>query len=288
MLFTHRSLFRAVAGGVVALLCLSSKSQTTAKPKHPAAPAVHSCYSNQPPHSMADHLPPGYCGIDPVRLYFALQHSELTSRRQEFESTEAYNARLAAAAQRSILGSLTPSGPVAFLMHQHHDPLDQSPLQVSYDADTQAFSISVNFGAVKDYELPSDMQPLVTFMTVRVHTVDRSYMASNAMGVRVKVDEEVYQAFGAGLRNGHANFASFHLPVGATAAPRLKPLLAVALAGHLRAPWIGFDSYLSEATVREPMRWQEDKHVVVLEPEEFILFRTDTGEVLSRANGAAQ
>jgi len=161
-------------------------------------------YSQVPFHIGATQLSPSFAGHDIVRLWNAL-HDFSKIRKDEYETTGAFNQRLAALQLKPLIGTITETSVLAFLVPKTDKAASypsMSPGYYSeYDADKGFLRVDVRLSYYSPKAITQGAPHLQDYfgaaVTVSSHSKISSYVGSNAYGATTKViheDEQRYEA----------------------------------------------------------------------------------------------
>lgn len=247
-------------------------------------------YSNQAILSGLPSLPPNYLGADIKGLLSSISDSKVLAPKSEFETSAQYDARIASFANVRLLGDISPNEQIAFVI-----AADSNNLIISYDADTQDFTIGLK-GSSRNFLIEPGRPAYVTLDLVSDLQTPKKYMGSNAMGASVVIEELDGQDYGLaippenwlfsqeGIIASGASKENILLALHASSdrAPSIKPQLRIAIVGKSNEPYILHDVFGKDATFTEPTKYLIGKRYLPFIPSELLLFRNDTGEILER------
>ena len=123
-------------------------------------------------------LPPHFCGADVARLISSVNGSPLLAERSEFETRDAYDARLEQFKTVPLFPGLQASDLIAFVLTQESLSYD-APMAVAYDADREEFTLRLNMN--EQVLFRRNESPKMTCLKLReTHSAHKEYVASNA------------------------------------------------------------------------------------------------------------
>jgi hypothetical protein len=218
-------------------------------------------------------LPRGFKGYSCSAI--ASRVRALSLQKGEFETSETFADRLAAARAKPIAGSVTLGDLLAFV---------KTDLEPKYDADKQAMMVSLRGGRQflesRDY---------VSLLLEVLRKSTREYVGSNAMGARARVTSYESKVCGVVFANVPDRYPGpawndfvkrTPVPMQPTEARALKGKLAAAYIGILEQPFL-FD-YLEyiKPTISSPTEVTRQGAGLVLKLLEIWVFDRDSGAVL--------
>jgi TonB family protein len=228
-------------------------------------------------------LKPFYLGNNVTALYEALAPRERLLTKSEFETSSAFDERINAFANSSILGSLRPNDVFAFEIKP----------TVSYDADSRKLRIVL--GNDDSIYGSSDAEICLWSSSSKQGS---SYIASNAFGVR-KVIKRVYTIeyntifnrpgwfVDAYTRNRYGEKAGFLVEADSPTARRLSASLRILLIGSLVAPFISHQTSGGEPTLDDPIDRTITTRNLHISLDAIWLIDAVSGEVVAVHNNAA-
>lgn len=236
-------------------------------------------FSKTPFDLKANQLPPKYLGHSLIDLWGLMHDRKKLMEKDEYETSEAWQTRVAKLNSKPLVGSLTPHSIFAFRL---------IGAETSYSADAQALTITASkveppvFDSLNEHSLSN----LESFLYWYDNISQGSVIGSNAFGVkrRVKVEKETsyYLLFGSG-RIGRANTLTLE-EVKPEQAKSIRPLLQMLLICELIAPFTGGDKDETGATIDEPIKTTSLNVYTYVMPLAFWFYNSETGEVYYRAD----
>jgi hypothetical protein len=216
---------------------------------HKAVAPVVPTYSQVSFDPTSVRLPPHFMGNDIVRLYEAYKALR-AAQKTEFETTDQFRKRIELAEARLLGNGMKPIT-LAFVV----------PVVSEYDADAQVLNAGVecsNPHGVQEHVLGS--------IAVRKHKSHRTYVASNAFGAKITVDETHTVSFHIGVDNPDdfviddaKNLLVASLKSTPEEARRIKGTLsALALCSIERGEETSDDFILEKATFDNPHEYWEE------------------------------
>jgi hypothetical protein len=220
----------------------SQKSgQRKAKPKSPSA------FSTVPFDSSVERLPPNYQGHSMVDIWTELNKRRPQLKQDEYETKEAWAARLQKLQDQPLTGSLTVLSQFAFRAQDFKD---------EYDADTKTIQLSVNLGSVDFDEISAGAVPnhesILWWRDIRDAG---SFVGSNAFGIKRRVRVEEKQAYFMLCKEGLIRSSGILKieEVSIEQAKLIRPQIRVLIVGKLRRPYVGLDTRHKKATLDNPV-----------------------------------
>jgi len=207
-------------------------------------------------------LPPLYTGHNIVELANALEHSPYLKDKSEFETTAAYDTRVAQFPSHPIMGKLTANSHFAFVM-------SGKTISATYDADRGVMTFRVvELAGTSSIKAASTSHPL------------GSYVASNAFGAKAVIARSVDHDYYLKMTSGYLSMVSVQLPPAEARA--LKADGRVLLVCHLAPPYINVSTDYHEGTMTERWESKDYTHEVSIVIDEVWLFKYRTGKVFKR------
>lgn len=248
------------------------------------AQTVQSVFDYKPFNISREDLPPHYAGNPLIEIYSALKTRPDFKKKDEFESTVDYKARLQKAAERPIVGTISGNSTMAFSLS---NPI---LLDSKYDADLSVMDIS--FMWLQMYEVS------INRLSVRYSEDSKfrgSYVGQNAFKHKVTVsiydDREFWIASAwAELAKLQAINSQYQREAQFTASIPLPPQDARSAKQNLRALLIGKladepidtrSSYHSP-TISEPAQRSTTYAVINLVPIAIWFYDGATGRILAK------
>lgn len=190
----------------------------------------------------------------------------LDTKKGEFESTEAFNARMAKLA-------LTDRALFFFC--------DGIPLGVEYDVDAKEFSFSR-----KSYDVHLEV--------AKIEKNGKSYYGTNVFGVTKKVKELWNTAYALYDQGWDINAGlAFTLPCPSDQAPAVKKDLGMAVLANLVPhahfgqkyndmgnPFMSLSTFYREATVSSPLEYMSTTYTLVCDVQKVVVFRKSDRSIL--------
>ena len=282
-----------------ALLFVLTGSVWTTEPKapHPVKP-VHKSEGNV--QAAASLLTPfsddegplkaGYTGVNYKRLHALISaKSRVIPKKGEFETSEEFAHRTAD--KDALLAPLSTRQLYAFQMQ---------PIEVTYNADTQAFEIGSKYNShCKEERMPADIdKPWVTCLVGSISRNTDSYIGTNSFGVKRKILRTVgldfaiayqraeaptgyvVQSIGHGVR-GFTFQDTVEVPLEKARTLKDKKI-AVLFVGHLLdARIIQGEAITNSPSVSDPTDIFIKQDAVPIEIKKIIYYVVPTGEVLA-------
>lgn len=221
-------------------------------------------YTNTPFDLSLTKLPPAYKGIDPALLCMNLGKN--FPGKSEFETTDAYNARVATAKTTPVIGTVTPQSLMAF-------QIEPTSITTLYDADHHKMNVMMgdwllftkisNVGAAQ-----AENGFGATFTVVKADTIH--------ILLKMKNDKDFTST-------------SFVCPMDAQTAMSVKPSLGILVVCQLAeqteqggsgAPYLGSEAFTDEPTVQFPHEGLTTRIFIQSTFKEILIYNTATGKVL--------
>src|SRR5579863_3380788 len=262
----------------MAFLLSTAAAQKPAK-SHPATAQTADRYSLVPFDPSVEALPRGFRGHDPERIYAALKRAKL--KKDEFESSDAYNRRMETLKGQPILGSLTLQSLYVFdleLVDGYRLPSDPSysgrPVKPTYDADHGTMSILLSWSSSLDSN-----SELRSFRSKSRVMPRGSYIGSNAFGVARTIRSYRYDSYCLAVPD-----ASSELRVAFGIAPdkarTVRHRVRLLLVGRLAEPFTLPDEQNAwPAEIDKPFEYIFTEHQIRFNPKYMIAYDPATGEI---------
>lgn len=281
---------------VVAVLCSFSPSGFGAgKPK--AKPNKKEKESIEVPFDVTvERLPPRFWGNNLIRVYQALKENSARYRKNEFETNEAFGARVASIEAQPLVGKLNYKSTIAVSL--------LTRATAEYNADNEVMSVTIRLGEIFDEELKKgadyDLPPAKGTFSYSSETVDghsievftslvktKKYTGSNAFGVKAKITAKVYQTLALAVRNDYrlmryGSSITLNIPMPADKAREAKYAGNILLIGELLHPYVGEGSNHSSATIDDPIEVFDMIRYVGMKLSWIWFYNLKTGEIFHR------
>ncbi len=259
-----------------------SASSMGQPPPGPAPTKPPSSCSNVPFTLTATRLPPNYQGNDLLLLFTNIGKLQHTLQKDDFETSEEYEARSAAEVKKPILGSATIRDLLAFSF-----PPDEGDSK--YNADAQEFTLHVPMEWVVAREWEGTVIRLENSPCNKAHSSSRTYSGQNAFGAKTEVASftTVYNCLwikeGTLAVNSESDLRDhgFTTRIGMTRekARNAKSRIRVLLVGRLldrrtSSRWSG-----KEPTIAEPVQLHETFEFLPFWLKQVFIYNSSTGEV---------
>lgn len=241
---------------------------------------IRTAYSTRPLDSKAERLPGNYRGMDPEVIYQTLKRLETLERKGEFETTDQHNSRISKMREMPILGILRRDGIFAFTI---------DGLKTSYNADAHELEALVRLGAVWNNVSPD---PGLRALSLKSKVSRRKYVAQNAMGAKVLVDELATESFEVAIGNfrqfkpveldRRQFFIKITIQADVAEAKQMKERLRALVICRLLSPYIGYGALLDEATFGKSSQYFLRMYYLKAEVAELWLYDRMTGEIYKK------
>lgn len=224
-------------------------------------------------------LSPDFHGHDITAVFKAIKNSPALQEKSEFESTSAYQTRVAGFTQEVLYGSVTPNGYFGFIVF--------AP-EIKYDADSQTLAVTLRgFAYSSDPKLDE----------VLIQDIDRkdSYIGSNAFGAQVEVESTYSENYGVLFNQGNWLFGgtkpadplngrhfTYLMPMAPDEAKAFKANVRLLLVCRLSPPWYRQTSVRNAPTLDFPHDYHVEQNYLQAEPEQLWIFDQQTGEVIRK------
>jgi TonB family protein len=279
--------FSSVLEGAV-----TQRTGSRASPGSPARKLKSFQNSVKPFDPSVASLPPGFTGHNAAELYKRLARRNLSLVKGEFETTESFERRVQAAAEKPILGILTERSVFAFVIGPSDGRLGR--LEAKYDADratlhARAELLGGSFGDAGKHR---------SLRWASFVTNHRFYKATNAFGARVTVEHytqvfinidfnninrfSVARTYRDSLRD--LAFAE-DIRIDPLSAPRAKKNLRLLLVCLLASPYTSRSSGYVKPTIDNPYEESHYNYSISTELLEIWWFDSATGHVYARQIG---
>jgi hypothetical protein len=251
----------AVAG--ICALTLAGHTQA-----HPSTASPQTSYLTAPFDPTVSHLSAHFKGHDITALLRVIEYAPSLKDKSEFETTAAYDARIASFSNHPLYGALRATSLIALVV-----PANRASF--TYEADTQRLATSFDPGTESDTNYPS--------VALRHSTrVSGSYEASNAFNAHTRVTKYHDEDFGIAFPEQGSVDITAPITLSADAARRHKPGLRLLLIVKPIVPWSNYDKTFHGATMTEPEDTTTETHNLYSELKGIWLFDENTGEVLQK------
>jgi hypothetical protein len=282
---------RDLTGAVFATILISGAFQAMAAEK--PAKQNESPKSQSSAFSMqsleGDVLDAKYRGL-PIRQAVEQLEKATSSKRGEYESTQAYESRMAAALSKPILFGQPVSSRLAFVapaLKEH-----SASFQYHYDADSAEVVLTVNGSTtvMDNVENPNwtptgSLSPLVQTLELGSFQLAQStYVGSNGFGVKVRVEKDA--SLHVGLAPNGDSFLALpavaYVPMTSAAAAKELPALKALVVFKLSAPYLSYAYFHAEPTRDSPYDLTAHHKFLVGSVEGVVFFSGVSGKVIAR------
>jgi len=231
---------------------------------HPPAPAPTKA-SNLAASVLTDGLIPLTARGIPIREFIVALNRRGQVVRGETETSAQYDARVAEVSKRPVLGTITTSETLSFVVPVSSDRSDDAAASYTYDADAGKVDVQLTLGEERylrpdrEGELLTHIRPLI-LEHATLHT--DSYVGSNAFGAKVKVARIDRRALGIAIDSPQpGTFGSMSEPDCAKVSANLAPAdatkelhsLRVAIFVDLSRPNLDLIDDRDKPTISEPL-----------------------------------
>jgi len=269
----------------------SPTPRPSATPTVSTPPAIQ--YSRVPFDKSVAKVPANFKGHDVVALFAAL--SAKLAGKGEFETTEAYNSRIAEVLTQPITGQLTPQSSMALVVDL--TPGGEYP-DLKYDADTQLLQVKEYMGEVPydlgDYDVRTKQRVISTGRETR--KVLDVYEASNGYGAKADVVKTESQTYDLIMLNpkqfgfkrsetdylGDRQHIEFDLTMDVPTAQKVKPNLDLLIIFQIAPPYVGKAKRYFTPKINSPFDTTIHQHYVYVNVSEIWLYDSKTGEVYQK------
>ena len=251
-----------------------------------------------------EKLPVPYFGHDIARVYSAFSERKKTDSKDEFESTEQYQKRLATQTNNPLFGSVGTDSILAFVVKPASE----------YDADTQTLTISITTGSV--WESARIDKSRLGLSVKRGKQDSKESIGQNAYGAKVEIHEIHSTQFELAIHN-QTNFQTervldanqkriFENIPGARSFPpsvyesmkkdsfvqrikmapedarATKEKISALILAHPVAPYVSYGAILNKATFDNPTEYFMQMYYVDVDLKEIWIYSAQNGEILSK------
>lgn len=235
-------------------------------------------FSKVPFDLAANQLTPNYPGHSLVDLWGLMVERKKTMKQGEYETTPAWETRIAKLNAQPLTGTVRATSILAFKLRQ---------TETSYSADSEALTITAKTAdQIYDSMNKQGLSSFDSFLWGYSNQKSGSYIGANAFGVkrRVRVEKEMnyYLIFKSGII-GEAKMLTIQ-EVKPEKARAIRPHLRVLLVGVLTDPYIGGDKDETAATIDDPVKTSTFNFYAYFKPMAFWFYNFETGEVYYRAD----
>lgn len=216
-----------------------------------ALPAVASAALN----TNADSLGPEDRAIAQGNDFVALFALGRKSKpKTEFETTDAYAARIAEEGDSLRIGAVRLGGSLALRVGKITSNSFDAPLYYEYDADRRALSLCLHFSYPRYLDTKGGITEAAPFRVVEKVTPAGTYVGRNAYGVSVRIRKQYLVAMDVLLPVASVpNHCSTPNVVTPEEAKLLLPGAIAVIVGHATPPFVRNVKSHDEATISEPV-----------------------------------
>jgi hypothetical protein len=222
-------------------------------------------------------LPAQFAGHDCFAIARTLKR--VAKPKSEFETNAAFEDRIASLASVNLVGNTEMADLIAIAVN----PL---ALSMKYDAEDGEATFGIEDFAIKTALVGDKLAPMI--VTTQRKVSERSYLGSNAFGVRAKVSETRYAGCGVTASNVEPMYMRLYANVSAKIAPetaqRLKAHLGAVMIGKVVAPFLSRIDEHSAATIDFPLESTTEGEAIVVQLKDIWYFNRQTGEVAAKTS----
>lgn len=253
-----------------------------------AAKVTEHIYSENPLDLTIATLPANYHGHDPEDLYRRLNARKGREAKGEFETTEAYRARVQSEATKPILGTLNTSSIFA---------CEIATRMATYDADRQVMHVTTSLFHVFEGLMGKANKEKRSLVCKRISKRD-SYIGTNAYGASVEVTKSTHYEYGLAVGNYfhfpirteqfkslgsyEQELFAFDLKMDPTTAMKTKENLRLLAIFKLQPPFTLEGSLYLKPTFDSPLEFFTWYLYINAELLEILLYDAKTGEIFDR------
>lgn len=237
-------------------------------------------------------LPSNFSGHDIKALYNEMSSRFTGAKKDEFETTEEFHARVQRQSMAPVLGGLNKEGVFAFT-------LTNSSGETIYDADRQVMTVAVALSrASKNVYTESNKKALTSQVEMNTET----YEGSNAMGAKVQVTRTIGKNYEVAISN-YSDFGMMRyidsrtrdlgytsdihaqdtiliaVPMDIAIAKRVKDHLKVLAVVRLREPYTFEGTFYAKPTFKDPKEYFVEYHYLNSELLELWVYDNTTGQI---------
>lgn len=266
-------------------------------------------YLKTPFDPKIDKISVPFYGHDIEQIYRSFGNRKKSAKKDEFETTEQYQKRLANEAAAPLFDTVTPDGTFVFTV---------AP-ETKYDADSQTLTISIRPEAVWQQGSSIDKSRLA--IKIKDESNSKATVGQNAYGAKVEMTERYGKDYSIAVHN----FDSFEttityskweleqkkrdeemaekypslrgsisshisgtktiehkITIPPAEAKNLKEVLSLLVLGKSVSPNTSYGAYLSKATYDSPTESFQQFYYVDLELQEFWVYNKSTGRIIGK------
>lgn len=245
-----------------------------------------------------------FLGHDVEQLFNTFDARKKAERKDEFETTEQYQARLRKQAVQPLFGSIAPDAILAFVMNPG----------ANYDADSQTLTLSIITSAVWE-SVQIDKTRLALSIKQAKPTKEKT-MGQNAYGAQVEIEKTYAKAFELAIHNYSSFQMENTLPenmrrimerpdmpkpdakfVESLKKPSFvqkinmqpeearvaKDRITALILARPTTPYISYGAVLRKATFKDPTEFFSQMYYLDVDLLEIWLYDKTTGEIVSKA-----
>ncbi|MDR3707160.1 MAG: hypothetical protein P4L33_02585 [Capsulimonadaceae bacterium] len=272
-------------------------------PSYADTPTFSPLYSTVPFDTTAPRLPAGFAGADIQAIWSAA--TKLSPIKDEFETTEEFNQRVAGFAHAKVADNLSVSDCLSFRVISEK-------VSSTYDADSHILTVSIrpysfslhNANSIEQYlrEIgvsltEHDFSYYSTdayFIGCLLSSIDGgTYTAQNAYGTQFTVRRQNYSSYELYIKN----IANYHvaptdgtltvasIPLSADDARIAKPDISVLALCHFstyKSDYCNENNFIRRPTANDPIEYTLKLYVLHTVIDAFWVYNKSTGDVYSR------
>lgn len=251
---------------------------------------VKRAFSDAPFDLNAEKLPPAFAGTRFAEIFAELTKLKNKFKKDEYETTAQYDARLAALADSSLYGKIKLSSLVGYV-------LPPGAIETLYNADTQTLNLFLPLqsdGSAECYVRPERISEYecIAFTLIEDLKSSSRYVGRNAFGLKKVITKQEFVELGiifSGLqslkppakKNYDRGYAA-DLRVEPNKARTLRSSVRAILIGNFASPYAVAESRHDTPTMAEPLDITTTFLRVALQLKEVCFFDDSTGEILAK------
>lgn len=245
-------------------------------------------YSTVQIDATSKRLPRQYQGIDPELLYAVLEKRFDENIKGEFETTEAFKARIAKVESAPLVGDVTKDGLIPLSISKESDIFDR--VASRYDADKNELAVNIEMEApIIGVQSDFNKRALPVKYVFRPSS---TYVGQNAYGAKVKIEKsytyvfqilvENFEDFLVKSRGTYKDTVTVKLNMSPLVALAAKNDMRVLAMFRLRAPFFQKGYSRHEPTISEPRDSLAVYQYLVGDATQFWFYSYTTGEIYAK------
>ncbi len=235
-------------------------------------------------------VPPSFKGNDAKLIARSLLTSPLYKRKDEFETSAAYEARTNNLAAATLGDGTKADSELVFKLAEFRRLLDLT--KVSYDADAELLTLTLDVKEFTDLVGKSNYNATVALAPSDYRDLGK-YIGENSFGVKREISRSEFDQYRLvvnnlkdfpGIRPRSIGYEAWKIPIKmpATQARDAKDVLAILYFARLVKPYLGLDFFDKKPKIDSPSEISSTTYYLYANVSEIWIFNSLTGEIYTK------